>query len=112
MDTQGQPARRSRLAPEPDFLVEDMAETPAIVDRAAPTDATLAEERAAPTTPTAAPTERRSAARVVVTDIHMSFLSMVIFLIKLTFAIIPAALISVGIVALFVRALGWYTLHG
>ncbi len=42
----------------------------------------------------------------------MSFLSMVIFLIKLTFAIIPAALISVGIVALFVRALGWYTLHG
>ena len=112
MDTQGQPARRSRLAPEPDFLVEDMAETPAIVDRAAPTDATLAEDRAAPTTPTAAPTERRSAARVVVTDIHMSFLSMVIFLIKLTFAIIPAALISVGIVALFVRALGWYTLHG
>ena len=92
MDNQGQPARRSRLAPEPDFLVEDMAETPAIVDRAAPT-------------------ERRSAARVVVTDIHMSFSSMVVFLVKLTFAIIPAALICVGIVALFVSALGWYSSH-
>ncbi len=116
MDNQGQPARRSRLAPEPDFLVEDMAETPAIVTRDAPTNTLPSDERAAPTTPpttpAAPPTERRSAARVVVTDIHMSFSSMVVFLVKLTFAIIPAALISVGIVALFVRALGWYTLHG
>ena len=112
MDTQGQPARRSRLAPEPHFLVEDMAETPAVAAKVTPTDAMPSEGKEPPTMPAAAPTERRSAARVVVTDIHMSFLSMVIFLIKLTFAIIPAALISVGIVALFVRALGWYTLHG
>jgi len=48
---------------------------------------------------------------VVVTDIHMSFSSMVVFLVKLTFAIIPAALICVGIVALFVSALGWYSSH-
>lgn len=111
MDNQGQPARRSRLAPEPDFLVEDMAETPAVAAREAPTDARPSGKRASPTNPETAATERRSATRVVVTDVHMSFSSMVIFLVKLTFAIIPAALIIVGIVALFVSAFGWYASH-
>ena len=93
MDNQGQPARRSRLAPEPDFLVEDMAETPAVAAKVTPTDAMPSEGKEPPTMPAASPTERRSAARVVVTDIHMSFESMVIFLVKLAIAMIPAAII-------------------
>jgi len=98
MDNQGQPARRSRLAPEPDFLAEDMAETPAVAAKVTPTDAMPSEGKEPPTMPAAAPTERRSAARVVVTDIHMSFLSMVIFMVKLAFAMIPAAIIITFIV--------------
>ena len=93
MDNQRQPARRSRLAPEPDFLVEDMAPPPVVAARETPTNAMPSEGNAPPTTPDAAPTERRSAARVVVTDIHMSFESMVIFLVKLAIAMIPAAII-------------------
>lgn len=58
-------------------------------------------ESAKPPQSIAAAANEASAMRVVVTDIHMSFGAMVTFLVKLAFAIIPAALIIVGLIAFF-----------
>jgi hypothetical protein len=44
---------------------------------------------------------------VIVTDVRMPFMSMVIFLVKVSLAAIPAALILTGIVFLFQSFLGF-----
>ena len=97
MDIQTTPPKRSRLAPEPDYTATalsvpeekpDIASSPAGAGTAEPT------ARGA-----ALPAHRESAGpddgrvQVIVTDVHMSFWSMVEFMVKLAFATIPAAII-------------------
>lgn len=93
MDSQTTPPKRSRLAPEPDytapaFLVPDRASSPAGSGTAEPTGrgAVLPAHRES-----AGPDDGR--VQVIVTDVHISFWSMVELMVKLAFATIPAAII-------------------
>jgi len=92
MDSQKPPKSRSRLAPEPDFTVGSFPAHDDVREIADRSEGTPERADGAPLLqihglPDACP------ARVIVTDVHMSFWSMVTLLVKLAFAIIPAAII-------------------
>ena len=97
MDSQTPPPRRSRLAPDQGFPAGNFPaqeEAPAVDVRTADGRAaeTLGRIEAAPGLPASGQPDD-SPQRVIVTDVHMAFWSMVSLLVKLAFALIPAAVI-------------------
>lgn len=114
--------RRSRPAPDPQFSPLDQEMPPEKNERqdippakAEPTPlpepkaAPAAEARVEPPRPVSMPPPPAHATepqviRVVVTDIHMSFSSIVVFMVKAAFAVLPALFIIIGI-CLFVISL-------
>jgi|DEB19_MinimDraft_2_1074335.scaffolds.fasta_scaffold159690_1 hypothetical protein len=113
------PVRRSRPAPEPQFVpMEPPPETlakPVPLPEPEPVTALL---DPAPETPPAKvepvitkPQTLRSdpplpppRTRVVVTDIHIEFWSMVVLMVKAAFAVLPALFIIIGICLFFINA--------
>lgn len=114
MDNQPTQPRRSRLAPEPDYTATDVVAPEEKLSRANPP---AAEPTAEPDSRSAVLLAHRESAgpddgrvHVIVTDVHMSFWSMVEFMVKLAFATIPAALIItfivLGLLAVAERLMG------
>jgi hypothetical protein len=102
MDSQTTPPRRSRLAPEPDYTAsafvaqEQKPETPHNSDAGRTAQPSSTGEGL----PAPLESSRTGSGpmRVIVTDIHMSFWSMVEFMVKLAFATMPAAIIITMVV--------------
>lgn len=111
---------RSRLAPDPQYspLDEDIRPAPIVSQEPKPAPATppISPKKEAVPAPPAKPIEPAGAGlhhppyeppppamRVVVSDIHMSFGSMVVFMVKAAFAAIPA---------IFIVAMIWIFLIG
>lgn len=107
--------RRSRPAPDPQFSPLDLEVPPEKIERPDVTPAKaeqpplpetkaapVAEAKVEPPRPVSLPLPAAHATepqviRVVVTDIHMSFSSIVVFMVKAAFAVLPALIIIVGI---------------
>jgi hypothetical protein len=109
MNSQTNSPRRSRPAPDPDYTQEALVEPEAEPVRGAlavnePAPAPMGGHRSRPQR--SEPTIAAPPARVIVTDIHMSFWAMVEFMVKLAFATIPAAIIITICVVLTIVFVG------
>ncbi len=114
MNSQTTQPRRSRLAPDPDYSATDLMAPEAKPER--PLDAADSRTAEPASRGSVLPALRASAGpddgrvHVIVTDVHMSFWSMVEFMVKLAFATIPAAIIItfivLGVLAVAERLMG------
>lgn len=104
-----QPIRRSRLAPDQHVIAftqgsEPDSDSPTIpsANAGAPTAGGILADVPVQQTSTDDPVQEQKALHVIVTDIRMPFGSMVAFLVKASFAAIPATLIIAMVWAFFV----------